>query len=118
MDDFSAFREQQAQNNARQKNMKPHTAPPGRRVYALKRFRKGGTSSTFMEHSSLPLYAWRFSSVLSTPIDASRFPIVVVDSSTAKIPLPGRTQFHRAAIPKTGDTTKKIHDNKPNGETE
>jgi len=35
-----------------------------------------------------PLYAWRFSSVLSTPIDASRFPMVLVDSSTAKIPLP------------------------------
>ena len=38
---------------------------------------------------SIPLYAFLLSSVFSTPIEASLFPTVLVDSSTARIPLPG-----------------------------
>ena len=36
-------------------------------------------------------YARRLSSVLSTPIESKRFLIVPVDSSAARIPLPGAT---------------------------
>lgn len=35
------------------------------------------------------LYAWRFVSVFSRPIDASRLPQVAFDSSIARIPRPG-----------------------------
>jgi hypothetical protein len=34
-------------------------------------------------------YAWRFASVLSRPMEASRFPHVAFDSSMARMPRPG-----------------------------
>ena len=36
-----------------------------------------------------PRYAWRLASLFSQPMDCRRLPMVLVDSSTARIPLPG-----------------------------